>query len=200
MTKGLVIVITGDGKGKTTSALGMALRAVGGGLKVLMIQFLKSSRAYGEIKSSRWFNPDPATEGGGFEIIQAGKDCVYGPRDKQRYQCGTCDFLCHIDINNPDLGHRTAAEAGFRLAEERIKSGKYDMVILDEINYAVDYGLISIDEVLRLIEERPPAVHLVLTGRNAHYKLNAVADLVSEILNIKHPFQQGIKSVKGVDL
>lgn len=193
MKQGLVIVITGDGKGKTTSALGMALRAVGGGLKVLMVQFLKSSRAYGEIKSAQRLAPD-------FEIIQVGKDCVYPEGNKQRYQCPECNFLCHIDPKNPDPPHRHAAENGIRLARERINSGKYDMIILDEINYAVDYGLVGIDDILKLVEEKPKALHLVLTGRNARAELCAAADLVSEILNIKHPFQNGIKSVKGIEL
>ncbi len=189
----MVVVITGDGKGKTTSALGMALRASGGGLKVLMIQFLKSSRAYGEIKAVQKLSPD-------LEIIQSGKDCVYPENDKNRYNCPECEFLCHIDPKNPDSGHRHAAQEGLKLAKERIKSGKYGMVILDEINYAVDYGLIGIDDILKLVKEKPAKTHLVLTGRNAAPQVCAAADLVSEILNIKHPFQQGIKSVKGIEL
>lgn len=200
MKPGLVVVITGDGKGKTTSALGMALRAMGGGLKVLMVQFLKSSRAYGEIKSSQRLHPDQPNGKAGFEIIQVGKDCVYKPEDKKRYKCTDCEFLCHIDPNNPDPAQRSAAEAGFQLAEKHIKSGRYNMVILDEINYAVDYGLISLDNVLRLVRGKPQELHLILTGRNANPQLCAAADLVSEILNIKHPFQKDIKSIKGIDL
>lgn len=188
-----MVVITGDGKGKTTASLGMALRALGGGLKVLMIQFLKSSRAYGEIKSAKRLSPD-------FEIIQSGKDCVYPENDKSRYNCPECEFLCHIDPKNPDPAHRKAAEEALKIAEERIKSGNYGMVILDEINYAIDYGLISVDDVLKLIKGKPDKMHLVLTGRNATPQVCKMADLVSEILNIKHPFQKGIKSVKGIEL
>jgi len=193
MGKGLIIVITGNGKGKTTSALGMSLRAIGNGLKVLMIQFLKSSIAYGEIQVSLRLNPD-------FEIIQVGKECVYEEGDKQRYQCTDCAFLCHIDPKNPDPGHIQAAQNGFRLAEKSIKSGKYNMVILDEINYAVSYNLIKLSEVLRLAKEKPAGVHLVLTGRNAHLDLIEIADLVTEMKEIKHPFQKGITSIKGIEL
>jgi len=193
MAKGLIILNTGNGKGKTTSALGMSLRAIGNGLKVLMIQFLKSSTAYGEIQASLRLNPD-------FEIIQVGKECVYKEGNKRRYQCTDCAFLCHIDPKKPDPGHISAAENGFRLAEQSIKSGKYDMIILDEINYAISYGLIKIEEVIRLIKEKPEALHLVFTGRNAHPDLIQIADLVTEMKEIKHPFQKGITSTKGIEL
>lgn len=189
MSKGLVIVITGHGKGKTTSALGQALRAAGQGLKVLMIQFLKSSHIYGEIASAKKLHP-------GFEIIQAGKDCT---RARKKYQCPDCDFECHVDPKNPSPADQSAAKNAFKLAKEKISSGKYDMVILDEIIYAIDYGLVSVDSVLELMNNKPPAMHLVLTGRNAPIQLTSQADLVSEILEIKHQFHQGMKSVRGID-
>ncbi|MDI6732989.1 MAG: cob(I)yrinic acid a,c-diamide adenosyltransferase [Planctomycetota bacterium] len=195
MSKGLVIIITGHGKGKTTSALGQALRAVGQGLKVLMIQFLKSSHIYGEMTSAQRLYPD-------FEIIQAGKGCV-PPLNKNSsrgdYECTACDFECHINPNNPSSEDRESTRLAFALAEERIKSGKYGLIILDEIIYAIDYGLISVENVLKLIEQKPPELHLILTGRNAPPELVREADLVSEILEIKHPFQDGIKSIKGID-
>jgi len=193
MNKGLIIVITGDGKGKTTSALGLALRSIGQGNKVLMIQFLKGARSYGEIKSSGRLSPD-------FEIIQVGKDCVYSERSRERYQCETCDFLCHVNPTNPNPQDRQAAEQGLRLAQEKVKSGLYQMVILDEINYAISYGLIPLDGVTRLLREKPPETHLILTGRGAHPEIIKMADLVTEMLEIKHPFQKGIKSIKGIDL
>ncbi len=189
MSKGLVTIITGRGKGKTTSALGQALRATGQGLKVLMIQFLKSSRIYGEINSAKKLYPD-------FEIIQAGKECVH---TEKPYVCTDCNFECHVDTKKPSREDRESAQQAFALVQEKIKSGKYNMVILDEIIYAIDYGLISIDVVLELIGGKPQDLHLILTGRNAPPQLAAKADLVSEILEIKHPFQQGMKSVKGID-
>jgi len=189
MSKGLVIIITGNGKGKTTSVLGQALRAVGQGLKVLMIQFLKSSTIYGEIKAAKKLFPD-------FEIIQAGKSCT---RIKNIYKCTDCNFECHIDPKNSSKEDKEAAQKAFTLAQEKIKSGKYNLIILDEIIYAIDYRLISIDSVLELINSKPKDLHLILTGRNAPTQLVREADLVSEILEIKHQFQQGLKSIKGID-
>jgi len=189
----MVIVYTGVGKGKTTAALGLALRAIGQGFKVLIIQFLKSSRAYGEIKAAQRLAPD-------LKIIQTGRDCVFGEKDPRRYDCPECDFLCHIDPASPSEGHRTAAGEGLRLAQKEIKSNRYQMVILDEINYAIAYGLVSLESVLSLIKEKPASLHLVLTGRDAKEEIIKEADLVTETLDIKHPFQKGIKSVRGVDL
>ncbi|MBI4713239.1 MAG: cob(I)yrinic acid a,c-diamide adenosyltransferase [Planctomycetes bacterium] len=192
MAKGLVIVITGNGKGKTTSALGLAMRAIGQELKVLMIQFLKSSQVYGELKSAKRLAPD-------FEIIQAGKDCVYPDGSDQRYDCPNCNFECHVSPAKPDHADKDGVTKAVQLARDKIKSGKYDMIILDEINYAIDYGLLGIEEVLKLIKEKPSDLHLVLTGRNAAPLLVREADLVSEILEIKHPFQTGLKSIRGID-
>lgn len=193
MVKGLIIVLTGTGKGKTTSALGVALRSIGQSNKALMIQFLKASKTYGEIKSSKRLYPD-------FEIIQVGKDCVYPENSDQRYRCEDCDFRCHINPENPSAQDRQAAEEGFQLAEEKIKSNVYNMIILDEINYAINYGLIPLEKVLRLLRKKPPKTHLVLTGRSAHPEIIKTADLVTEMLEIKHPFQKGIRSIKGIDL
>ncbi len=191
--RGLLLVITGNGKGKTTSSLGLALRSIGQGNKVLMIQFLKSSRAYGEIKAAQKLAPQ-------FEIIQVGQDCVYSPDDKKRYQCPACNFACHVNPKNPSKKDRQAAQDGFKLAGEKIRSDQYDMIILDEINYAVDYGMIDVESVLKLIKEKPARLHLVLTGRNATPAVVSQADLVTEMLDIKHPFQKGMTSVKGIDL
>lgn len=192
MSKGLVIVITGNGKGKTTSALGLAMRATGQGLKVLMIQFLKSSKVYGELKSAKRLTPD-------FEIIQAGRDCVYPEGAAQRYDCPVCNFECHVNPAQPSQEDKNSVAKAILLADEKIKSGKYGLIILDEINYAVNYSLVGIGEVLKIIKEKPPDLHLVLTGRDASPLLVREADLVSEILEIKHPFQTGLKSIRGID-
>ncbi len=171
--KGLVIVHTGSGKGKTTAALGLALRAVGQGLRVAMVQFIKGSWKYGELKAPE-FLP-------GFEIHPMGRG--------------------FIDLGNsePNPEDVALARETFRVAREKVLSGEYGMVILDEVNYAVGYGLIAVEEVLGLIREKPEAVHLVLTGRGARPEVVEAADLVTEMREVKHPFQKGIKAQKGVE-
>jgi cob(I)alamin adenosyltransferase len=188
----MVIIYTGNGKGKTTAALGLALRALGHGLRVLVIQFLKSSKVYGELKSAQKLFPN-------LEIIQVGKDCIYPADDPRRYQCSVCDFACHINPEQPDPADIASAQSGLALAEEEMKSGAYDIVILDEINYVLSYGLIPLDKVIVLIDNKPSKLYLVLTGRNADSKLIQRADLVTEMREIKHPLQKGIKSIKGID-
>lgn len=189
----MVIVYTGAGKGKTTASLGLALRAIGHGLRVLVVQFLKSAKVYGELKSAQKLFPN-------LEIIQVGKDCVYATDDTRRYQCPACDFACHINPEHPDPTDLAAAQKGLALAEEDIKSGNYDLIILDEINYAVKYGLIPLDKIITLINNKPDKVHLVLTGRDADPELIQRADLVTEMREIKHPYQQGLRCIKGIDL
>lgn len=172
---GLVIVYTGGGKGKTTAALGMALRALGHKKKVCMIQFIKGSWSYGEMDSSRLLEPD-------FELIAAGRG-----------------FVGIIDDRTPREEHRKIAGEALRLASERMRSGMYDIIILDEINYAVDLGLVPLAGVLGMLEERPPSVTVVLTGNRAAGEVTEAADLVTEMREIKHPFKRGIRAKKGID-
>ena len=174
MEKGLVIVYTGKGKGKTTAALGIALRAVGYKKKVCMIQFIKGSWHYGEMDSSRLL-PE-------FEMIAAGKG-----------------FVGIIDDTSPKQLHKDVAQEAVKISREKIHSENYDIVILDEINYAVNLDLISLDDVLNLIKSKPAELDLVLTGNYAKDKVIELADLVTEMKEIKHPFQQGIKARKGID-
>ena len=173
--RGLVIVFTGDGKGKTTAALGTALRAVGFDFKVLMIQFVKGKYPYGEHTSVKRLAPN-------FEIIIKGRGYYKLPGD-----------------SIPEEEHKRAAQEGLAIARERMHSGDYHLIILDEINIAVHTGLLPVEEVLDLIEEKPPSLHLILTGRDAHPKLMAKADLVTEMKEIKHPFKLGILAQKGID-
>jgi len=175
LRKGLVIVFTGDGKGKTTSALGIALRACGHGMKVLIIQFIKGSRATGELKAIKRLSPE-------IEIIHQGKG-----------------FIGIRGNNISRKEHIEAAENALKLAKEKIQAGGYDIVILDEINNAVSLNLIPIEDVLESIKNRPPELHLILTGRNAHASVIELADLVTEMRNIKHPYKEGITAQKGVD-
>ena len=172
---GLVIVYTGKGKGKTTAALGMALRALGHGFKVLMIQFIKGEWFYGELSSSSKLEPD-------FELVAAGKG-----------------FVGIIDDDKPREDHVAAAKEALRISKEKIASGKYDIVILDEINYAVNLKLISVDDVLELIKIKPKHTTLVLTGNYANEKVIESADLVTEMREIKHPYKQGKKAKRGID-
>ena len=172
---GLVIVYTGKGKGKTTAALGMVLRAVGHGFKVAMIQFIKGSWYYGELTSSSRLEPD-------FELVAAGKG-----------------FVGIIDDNKPIEDHISAAREALQISKEKITSGKYDIVILDEINYAVNLKLISTDDVLELIKLKPRKTTLVLTGNYANDEVIEVADLVTEMKEIKHPYREGKKAKRGVD-
>jgi len=174
-TKGLVIVYTGDGKGKTTAALGMALRAAGHGKKILIIQFVKSFKSYGELKFVKKFNC-------GIEIKTMGKGYVKIKGDRFPFE-----------------EHVKAAKKTLKFAKDQILSKKYHIVVLDEINIALDKKLLTIQEVTDLIKQKPPDLHLVLTGRGAPKKLIDLADLVSEVKEIKHPFKFGIPAQKGIE-
>ncbi|MEM3085166.1 MAG: cob(I)yrinic acid a,c-diamide adenosyltransferase [Nitrososphaerales archaeon] len=171
----LVIVYTGNGKGKTTAALGIALRAVAYNYKICMIQFIKGEWFYGELSGSSRLEPD-------FELVAAGRG-----------------FVGIIDDDKPIMDHVSAAKEALRISREKITSGKYDIVILDEINYAVNLNLISVTDVLELIRMKPKHTTLVLTGNYAHKEVIENADLVTEMREIKHPYKLGKKAKKGVD-
>ena len=172
---GLIIVYTGKGKGKTTAALGIALRATGYKMKICMIQFIKGSWHYGEMDSSKRLEPE-------FEMIAVGKG-----------------FVGIIDDKSSKEDHKKVDKEAIKISNEKIHSGKYDIIILDEINYAVNLELISVDDVLNLIKSKPPEMDLVLTGNFAKDEVIEVADLVTEMREIKHPYQRGIKAKKGID-
>ena len=172
---GLTIVYTGKGKGKTTAALGIALRATGYKKKICMIQFIKGSWHYGEMESSKLLEPE-------FEMVAVGKG-----------------FVGIIDDKSPKEDHQKVAKEAIKISNEKIQSGKYDIIILDEINYAVNLNLISLEDVLELIKSKPENVDLVLTGNYAKEEVIEAADLVTEMREIKHPFQKGIKAKEGID-
>jgi cob(I)alamin adenosyltransferase len=174
LKKGLIIIFTGKGKGKTTAAMGQALRAVGQGLKVLMLQFIKGTWDYGELESIKRLEPD-------FEIQPLGKGFIR---------------------SNSKLDENEAQEnvnQSWKQARNEILSDKYDMIILDEINYVISYGLLPVEEVLALFEEKPDRLHLILTGRDAHQSIVERADLVTEMNKIKHQYSKGIKAQKGIE-
>jgi len=175
MVKGLVMIYTGDGKGKTTAALGMALRAAGHGKKTLIVQFIKSFKRYGELKFVKKFDC-------GIEIKTLGKGYVGIKGDRF-----------------PLKEHKKAAGEALEFAREQILSRKYDIVVLDEIHIALNKKLVSIKQVIELIRMKPPDLHLVLTGRGAPQELFQHADLISEVKQIKHPFQKGVLAQKGIE-
>lgn len=173
--KGLIVVITGGGKGKTTSALGIALRACGHNMKVCIIQFMKGDLYAGEWDGVKKMNCQ-------VEIIPTGKG------------------FCGIQGNPyPFKEHRENAQDAIRLTLQKIESGQYDVLILDEINNALHLRLVDLEQVLDIIRRKPPLMHLVLTGRDAHPQVIELADTVSEITEIKHAYRKGIEPQPGID-
>lgn len=172
MSKGLLIVNTGNGKGKTTAALGLAMRALGHGLKVCVIQFIKGTWKYGELLSAKRFDEllDFHVMGDGF---------IWTSKDRE-------------------TSKKTAREA-WMFAEKSIESDKYHLVILDELTYLINYGIISQKEVLKCLAQRRDDLHVVITGRDAPQALVDAADLVTAMIEMKHPFKQGIKAQKGIE-
>jgi cob(I)alamin adenosyltransferase len=174
MEKGLIQVYTGNGKGKTTASLGLALRAVGHGHKVLVIQFMKGNINYGELESSKRLSPH-------LTIKQMGRETF-------------------VSKSNPDPIDIRLAQDGFALAKKAIAGKEYDIVILDEINVAVDYGLIPLSELLQLIDSKPATVELILTGRNAKPEILEKADLATEMVELKHYYQNGVQAREGIEI
>lgn len=175
--KGLVIVNTGNGKGKTTAAMGLVLRAAGNRLPVLVVQFIKGSWKTGEQESIKALAPH-------VEMIRTGKGF-------------TIDDLRDPKVTQEE--HERAAAEGFGRAREKLLSGQYRLVVLDEILGAVRADLVSLDDVVDLIKRKPEDVHLVLTGRGAPPEIVELADLVTEMTEIKHPYHQGIAPQRGIE-
>ena len=170
--KGLVQVFTGNGKGKTTAALGTILRAAGHGLRIFIVFFMKGDYDYGEFS--------------------------------------TLSRLPHVDVASFGFRHLTdpanikpeeveQARLALSAAREAVLSGNYDLVVLDEVNVALGFKLIELDEVVKLIKDKPPDVELILTGRYADTRLIEMADLVTEMVKVKHPFDKGIKARRGIE-
>jgi len=172
---GIVIVYTGNGKGKTTASLGVALRAIGHGFKVCMVQFIKGEWHYGELNSLKKLEPD-------FELIVAGKG-----------------FIGIIDDDHTFGEHVRAAKTALDIVEQKISLDKYDIIILDEINYAVHLGLLQLADVMRIIQNRPKRLSLIFTGNHACEEIILLADLVTEMKEIKHPYKKGFKAKRGID-
>jgi len=170
--KGLIEVYTGNGKGKSTAAFGLALRASGRGLKSIIIQFMKQGNTYGEHFAIEKIE--------NIEIVSF----------------GTPKF---VNFKNPSKEDIDLVNGTFEFSKKTINSGKYDIVILDEINIALHFKLIGIEKVIDLLKNRPENLEVVLTGRSAPQELIDIADLVSEIVEIKHPYQKGIGAREGIE-
>ena len=170
--KGLVIVITGNGKGKTTSAFGQALRAIGQGYKVFVLQFMKG-RKYGEFIAAETYLPNLTIKTSGLDSF--------------------------VMRDNPATIDIEMAQKGLETAGKAIKSGKYDMVILDEINVALDFKLIKLKDVVTMIKNKPAGLDLILTGRYAPKEIIKLADTVSDVQEVKHHYNAGIKDRAGIE-
>ena len=172
--RGLILINTGPGKGKTTAAMGTALRAVGNGMRVLMLQFLKGSWHYGELDAVEAFN-------GRWVMKQMGRGFV------------------KVGGAETDPEDVRMVEAAWDEARTAILSGEWDMVVLDEINYAIGYKMLDPEKVAATLREKPEMVHVILTGRNAHPLLVELADTVTEMREVKHAYQKGILAQRGIE-
>lgn len=176
--RGLILVNTGNGKGKTTAALGVVLRAVGQGFKVLILQFIKSGNGYGELAGL-------AKLGDQVEIRSMGKGFIYYNRN---------------EVREAELArHKEAAQAAWRTLVEEVNSDKWDLIVMDEINNAINYELIDVNSVVEMLKNKPKRLHVVLTGRYAKPEIIDMADTVTEMKVVKHAYEKGIKAAKGIE-
>jgi len=172
MKPGMILLYTGDGKGKTTAAFGQAMRAIGQGLRVCIIQFIKASRKTGEAKAMKYFGEQA-------ELHVAGSGFTWEAKDHEQLR-------------------KTAVKA-WQLACDKITHGGFDMIVLDEITYLPAFELLEEQKIIEMLKKRPPAQHIVITGRNPGKKLIDLADLVTEMHEIKHPFRKGTAARKGIE-
>lgn len=172
--RGLIIVNTGPGKGKTTAAMGTALRAVGQGMRVLMLQFLKGSWHYGELDAVAIF-------GDKFIMKQMGRGFV------------------KVGTEKPDPEDVRMVEEAWHEAAAAMQSGEWDLLVLDEINYAISYGMLDPGKVVDALKSKPEQVHVILTGRNAHPTIVEIADTVTEMRQVKHAYEKGVMAQRGIE-
>lgn len=178
--KGLILINTGNGKGKTTAALGTAIRAWGDGQKVLILQFIKGGWKYGELNAIQALNKLDQR----IEIRQMGDGFVVHNQeeDEETFQ-----------------KKKALAKEGWDMVRREFESGNWDLIVLDEINYAIHFGMLNVDEVLELLNNKPERLNVILTGRYAEPKLIDAADTVTEMTLVKHAFQKGIRARKGIE-
>jgi cob(I)alamin adenosyltransferase len=172
MEKGLLMVFTGDGKGKTTAALGLAMRAAGHGLKTCFIQFIKGSWKYGELEAVKRHRDE-------IDFYVMGRGFTWESKHPEK--------------------DREEARRAWQFAQWAMTCSRYHLVVLDEFTYLPNYGFIDLQSAVRVLESRPQGLHVAVTGRNAPKELLAVSDLITEMREIKHPFRVGIKAQKGIE-
>jgi cob(I)alamin adenosyltransferase len=191
--RGLILINTGPGKGKTTAALGTALRAAGNGMRVLILQFLKGSWHYGELDAAEALNT----------ALGAAESGVGGAIGSVRAQNFVIRQLgrgfVKVGGAETDPEDIRLVEAAWAEAAEAILSGDWDLVVLDEINYAIGYKMLAPEAVAEVLRRKPEMVHVVLTGRNAHPLLVELADTVTEMREVKHAYQRGILAQRGIE-
>jgi cob(I)alamin adenosyltransferase len=171
--KNLVILNTGNGKGKTTAALGTAFRAMGHGWRVCMVQFIKGKWKPGEVRMAG------KLAAGQFEVIPMGEGFTWESENLEK--------------------DKATAQRAWAIAKEKLLSGDFQLVILDEITYTITYKFLDLDDILETIRQRPSHVNVIMTGRGAHPSLVELADLVSEVHEVKHPYRQGILAQVGIE-
>lgn len=172
--QGLLVIHTGAGKGKTTAALGTAMRAAGNGMRVLVLQFLKGSWHYGELDAAERFNGDLVIRQMGRGFVKVGG----------------------AETDPEDL---RMVEEAWQESVREMQSGQWDLIVLDEINYTIGYGMLDPEQVAHALKERPPMLHVILTGRNAHPLLVELADTVTEMREVKHAYTRGILAQRGIE-
>jgi len=182
--KGMIQIYTGNGKGKTTAALGLAFRALGHNKKVLLIQFMKKGKGFGEIKAARHFN--------NFRILQTGL-AQYKNLSKKT---GKKEW---VSQDTSSSKAKQLAQRGLITAQKALEDKKYDVVILDELNVALEFGLLNFQEVKKILKNKPRPIEIVITGRYAHPEILEIADLVSEIRELKHYYKKGITARAGIE-
>lgn len=170
--RGLLVVYTGKGKGKTTAALGLSLRALGHGKRVCFIQFIKGSWKYGELEAAQHFS-------GLWDFHVTGRG-----------------FTWKSDELSKDIA---AAHSGWELAQKVIAENRHELLVLDELTYLVQYNILTQEEILQVVQQRKAPLHVVITGRGAGELLIQAADLVTEMQEVKHHYQQGIKAIRGIE-
>ncbi len=174
---GYIQVYTGNGKGKTTASLGLAMRALGRDWKVLIVMFTKGGNDYGELNTFRQFSPRISEN---LRIVQAGLDRVI------------------YKANENEQDHKKI-KRGWNIVKKAVKNDEYQLIIMDEANIAIDMGILDVDEVIDVLKNKPDEMEIVLTGRNAHPKIVEIAHLVSKIEPVKHYWDKGISARKGIE-
>src|SRR3989338_926706 len=198
MEQGFTMIYWGYGKGKSTAAIGLVVRALGQGKRVLFMQFMKGGAEAGwETGEGKMFK---ALSGVAHESARRRELSLATPKSaKLEFRVVGKGWVRILGDSKPIEDHEQAARDGFAFAQEQMVSGKWDLVILDEVLSAVDALLLSVDDIKELIRAKPPEVHLLMTGHNEYPELAEMADLVTKMEKVKHPYDKGVKAQRGID-